>query len=60
MNDFINKRYSFAICNQGRFGKAAEAVWDSDTLALLRSECNGIESEQGREKNNESAMDGWT
>ena len=25
----------------------AEAVWDSDTLALLRSECNSIESEQG-------------
>ena len=24
-----------------------KAVWDSDTLALLRSECNGIESEQG-------------
>ena len=22
-------------------------VWDSDTLALLRSECNGIKSEQG-------------
>ena len=27
--------------------QTAEAVWDSDTLALLRSECNGIESEQG-------------
>ena len=25
----------------------AEAVWDSDTIALLSSECSGIESEQG-------------
>ena len=37
----------FRKCHKVTAEYTAKAVWDSDTLSLLRSECKGIKSLQG-------------